>query len=465
MTVKSSFQKFIVIQVIIVLLLAPGISFGQKNEMLTYTSVQILNNRLAVNLGDTISVEGRYNSSSLYTHVYSDLYQIQPGYYRTGTVPLSYSCKARINKIFKLPGSSVLMLSVRDLTSENIFYIDLYDALVANEISLEGKKMLSRFTLFINYLKSQTDITDNTAICYINSFKYVKDNIDEFEKHRLIESAHKTCDTLLNRSIKNTDLLFFSSVELPEYDFSKKGFLLEKLPTEKAFALKLQKNDEAFLNFTNVPTELFIHLNEDSAETLIKYYKERKLERRLYFIYTYDLSDNDIQKVQEKQLGQSLYKDSYVQNGRVKSITFYNDNEFKIKAAEIFLDSADVKPEPTAVEEAIAASEVNESLQNQIIDASFPGGAASLKRYLQKNINPNAGTINHAPKGSYTVKVKFSIKEDGTITDIQNLTSYGYGMEEELIRVIKNGPRWSPAIKNGKNIITEKEQTVQFIVQ
>lgn len=43
-----------------------------------------------------------------------------------------------------------------------------------------------------------------------------------------------------------------------------------------------------------------------------------------------------------------------------------------------------------------------------------------------------------APSGGYVVQIGFIVKEDGTVTDIKPITNFGYGMEEETIRVIKN---------------------------
>jgi len=35
--------------------------------------------------------------------------------------------------------------------------------------------------------------------------------------------------------------------------------------------------------------------------------------------------------------------------------------------------------------------------------------------------------------------------EDGNINNIVANTNFGYGMEKEVIRIIKKGPKWTPA--------------------
>ncbi|MEI9945223.1 MAG: energy transducer TonB [Chitinophagaceae bacterium] len=97
-------------------------------------------------------------------------------------------------------------------------------------------------------------------------------------------------------------------------------------------------------------------------------------------------------------------------------------------------------------------------------EASFPGGSTEWVRYLERNLNPNTPIINNAPAGAYTVFVQFIVKTDGSISDIKALTNHKYGMEEEAIRIIKNSPKWQPAIQNGQKVNSYKKQPVTFQV-
>ncbi len=38
-------------------------------------------------------------------------------------------------------------------------------------------------------------------------------------------------------------------------------------------------------------------------------------------------------------------------------------------------------------------------------------------------------------------------------------------MEDEAIRVIKRGPKWTPAIQNGRNVNAYRKQPITFVVQ
>lgn len=98
------------------------------------------------------------------------------------------------------------------------------------------------------------------------------------------------------------------------------------------------------------------------------------------------------------------------------------------------------------------------------IEASFPGGDAAWLRYLQQNLNGDVATNHKAPVGAYTVVIQFVVDKEGKISQITPLTSLGYGMEEEVIRILKKAPRWKPAFQDGRNVKAYRKQPVTFMV-
>ena len=99
------------------------------------------------------------------------------------------------------------------------------------------------------------------------------------------------------------------------------------------------------------------------------------------------------------------------------------------------------------------------------IEASFPGGEDSWRTYLRKNLNANTPVDNGAPSGRYTVIIKFIVTKDGSLADVLAETSKGYGMEKEAIRIIKNGPKWIPALQYGRKVNAYRRQPVTFLVE
>lgn len=99
------------------------------------------------------------------------------------------------------------------------------------------------------------------------------------------------------------------------------------------------------------------------------------------------------------------------------------------------------------------------------VEAAFPGGESAWRRYLQNNLNANAPVDNNAPEGTYTVVIRFIVGRDGSISDVAAETNHGYGMEQEALKIIKKGPKWTPAIQNGRNVNAYRRQPITFVVQ
>ena len=99
------------------------------------------------------------------------------------------------------------------------------------------------------------------------------------------------------------------------------------------------------------------------------------------------------------------------------------------------------------------------------IEASFPGGDAKWRRFLEQNANGQVATDNGAPEGTYTTVVQFVVDKEGNISDVKALTNHGYGREQEAVRVIKKGPKWTPAVQNGRQVKAFRKQPITFQVQ
>ena len=98
------------------------------------------------------------------------------------------------------------------------------------------------------------------------------------------------------------------------------------------------------------------------------------------------------------------------------------------------------------------------------IEASFPGGFAQWKKFLEKNLRGDVASENGAPAGSYTVLVRFGVDKEGNISNVKALTSIGYGLEEEAVRVIMKGPKWNPGNQNGRPVNSYHTQPIAFLV-
>lgn len=97
-------------------------------------------------------------------------------------------------------------------------------------------------------------------------------------------------------------------------------------------------------------------------------------------------------------------------------------------------------------------------------EAEFPGGLEAWSNYLAANVNTKVPIKNGAPNGAFEVVIAFVVNKSGYVSDVEAKTSYGYGMEEEAMRVIKRSPRWRPLILLGKPENAFRRQPITFVI-
>jgi len=86
-------------------------------------------------------------------------------------------------------------------------------------------------------------------------------------------------------------------------------------------------------------------------------------------------------------------------------------------------------------------------------------------KFLTRNLNAEVPVDNGAPVGRYNVIIQFVVDKEGNLSDIIALTNYGFGMEQEAMRVLKKAKGWKPGIQNGHEVKSYHKQPVTFIVE
>lgn len=99
------------------------------------------------------------------------------------------------------------------------------------------------------------------------------------------------------------------------------------------------------------------------------------------------------------------------------------------------------------------------------IEAEYPGGVAAWKKFLEKNLDPGVTAKNNAPIGKYSAMAIFIVDKDGSLSDVKALTKLGYGIEEEMLRVISKSGKWTPASQDGKPVKAYRKQPLTFMVE
>lgn len=85
-----------------------------------------------------------------------------------------------------------------------------------------------------------------------------------------------------------------------------------------------------------------------------------------------------------------------------------------------------------------------------VIPPKFPGGDEALMQYLSENLVYPPTIQERRFKGK--VLVQFVVETDGSISNVEVVRSLYKDLDEEVVRVIKNMPKWIPAEQDGKAI-------------
>ena len=127
------------------------------------------------------------------------------------------------------------------------------------------------------------------------------------------------------------------------------------------------------------------------------------------------------------------------------------DNEEEIED-EIEIDAEVSQDE--VIEEYFAPAEIEEE---EIVEAEifkvvevmpeFPGGAAKMMEYIQKNMKYPMMARESDIQGR--VFVNFVVEPDGSISNVAVLRGIGGGCDEEAVRVVQSMPKWNPGKQRG----------------
>jgi TonB family protein len=88
------------------------------------------------------------------------------------------------------------------------------------------------------------------------------------------------------------------------------------------------------------------------------------------------------------------------------------------------------------------------------------GGNRAFKQYLEQNIRYPEDAVSRNVEGRVTVE--FTIEEDGNLTAFNVVRGIGAGCDEELIRLISEGPRWVPTRQNGMPVRDKARVRLKF---
>jgi periplasmic protein TonB len=95
------------------------------------------------------------------------------------------------------------------------------------------------------------------------------------------------------------------------------------------------------------------------------------------------------------------------------------------------------------------------------VEAVYPGGTTAWLNFLKKNFRYPAEAVNNEIQGD--VVVQFKVDLQGSTSDIHAISGPEKGgLREEAVRIIQISGKWTPALQNGRQVRSYKQQTLRF---
>jgi protein TonB len=123
------------------------------------------------------------------------------------------------------------------------------------------------------------------------------------------------------------------------------------------------------------------------------------------------------------------------------------------------------------VVEAPKEDDYDKVFQKVEIDAEFPGGTAGWTRYVTREIERNIDELQDEGK-SGTVVILFIVDKEGSVSEVRAMSCSEAGVPNCLgpgtklasiaTAAIKKGPKWKPAVQNGRQVKAYRRQPVTF---
>lgn len=120
--------------------------------------------------------------------------------------------------------------------------------------------------------------------------------------------------------------------------------------------------------------------------------------------------------------------------------------------------SQQTKPQQPAID-----NNDNTIYSSGVTKAQFPGGESALLRYINSHVKYPQDAINENAQG--TVYVKFVVTKTGEIGQVNITRGVHHALDAEAKRVCQSLPRFTPAVKDGKNVNCWYEVPIKFKLQ
>lgn len=125
---------------------------------------------------------------------------------------------------------------------------------------------------------------------------------------------------------------------------------------------------------------------------------------------------------------------------------------------KIDLTDKSLTDEPIKESESIPEPNPNMIYKIVEIKPDFPGGLNAFFQFIDKNYEASKNF-----KEDQKLTILFIVEKDGSLSDIKIIRDPGFGIKEEVLRILAKCPKWKPALMHG--IPVRSEYSLPIIIK
>jgi periplasmic protein TonB len=157
-----------------------------------------------------------------------------------------------------------------------------------------------------------------------------------------------------------------------------------------------------------------------------------------------------------KIVDQPDVKKEVKQQDELDNTTIGHIDQAGIKAPDV------VNPPKSNNDKVVSAPDDDNKVFTKVeIEASFPGGDAKWNEYVRQTIMSHMDELQEEGK-SGTCEVQFIVDKEGIVSDVEALSMQGSKLSEIAVNAIRRGPKWKPAMQNGRQVKAFRRQKITF---
>ncbi len=108
----------------------------------------------------------------------------------------------------------------------------------------------------------------------------------------------------------------------------------------------------------------------------------------------------------------------------------------------------------------VASGDTGEPSSHSYSLAEPAGGKRAYRKYLETNLRYPTQAREKKVEGRVTIE--FTVKTNGALTDFRVVKGIGSGCDEEVIRLVQDGPKWAPSKQDEKVVDSQMRVNLRF---